>query len=116
MAKHLLIVFWYCSWCQTRWRAVTVYLFKLYIRDLLKSVLGCNIGCNIAGRLVNILAFADDIVLVVPSWRGLQCLLDIIGKAAADIDMLFNTRKTVCMIFSPCVKYKTASVNFQSLV
>ena len=26
--------------------------------------------------------------------------------------MMFNTRKTVCMIFNPCVKYKTVSVNF----
>ena len=62
------------------------YLFKLYIKDFLKSVIGCNIGCNIAGRLVNILAFADDTVLMAPSWRVLQCLLDIIVKAAADID------------------------------
>ena len=69
------------------------YLFKLYVRDLLKVVVKSCIGCNIAGWFINILAYADDMVLLAPSWRGLQCLLDIIDKAAVDIDMSFNTKK-----------------------
>ena len=48
-------------------------------------------------------------VLLAPSWRGLQCLLAIIDKAAVDIDMSFNTKKTVCMIFNPHVKHKLIS-------
>ena len=71
------------------------YLFKLYVRDLLKVVVGSNIGCNTAGCLVNILAYADDMVLLAPSWRGLQCLLDLIGKAATNTDMSFNINKTM---------------------
>ena len=53
------------------------FLFKLCVRDLLKVVVGPNIGCNLAGCLINILVYADDIVVLAPSWRGLQCLLDI---------------------------------------
>jgi len=34
-------------------------------------------------------------VLIAPSWRGLQCLLEVIGKEAVNIDMLFNTNKTM---------------------
>ena len=41
------------------------YLFKLYVRDLLKVVVGSNTGCNIAGCLINILAYADDMVLIL---------------------------------------------------
>ena len=41
--------------------------------------------------------------------RPLQCLLDIIDKAVVDIDMSFNTKKTVCMIFNPHVKHKLIS-------
>ena len=88
------------------------YLFKLYVRDLLKVVVKSCIGCNIAGWFINILAYADDMVLLAPSWRGLQCLLDIIDKAAVDIDMSFNTKKTVCMIFNPHVKHKLISDSF----
>ena len=81
------------------------YSLKLYVRDLLKVVVKSCIGCNIAGWFINILAYADDMVLLAPSWKGLQCLLDIIDKAAVDIDMSFNIKKTVCMIFNPLVKY-----------
>ena len=73
LAKHLC-----CIARGVRQGAVlSPYLFQLYIRHLLKSVVGCNIGFNIAECLVNILAFAEDMVLMAPSWRGLQCLLDI---------------------------------------
>ena len=43
--------------------------------------------------------------------RGLQCLLDIIDKAVVDVDMSFNTKKTVglCMNFNPHVKHKMVS-------
>ena len=88
------------------------FLFKLYVRDMIKMVVGSEIGCNIAGCFVNILAYADDMVLLAPSWRGLQRLLNIIEEAAVAIDMCFNTNKTVCMIFSPCNRYKTVSESF----
>jgi len=44
---------------------------------------------------MNLLAYADDIVLLSPSWCGLQKLLNIIEKAAAAVEMSFNTNKTV---------------------
>ena len=75
--------------------SLSPHLFKLYVTDLLKVVVGSNIGCNTAGCLVNILAYADDMVLLAPSWRGLQCLLDLIGKAATNTDMSFNINKTM---------------------
>jgi len=55
---------------------------------------------------VNILAYTDDMVLLAPSWKGLQDLLNIIDKVAVEINMSFNTKKTVCMLFSPTERYK----------
>ena len=63
-----------------------------------------NVGCSIAGTTINLLAYADDIVLLAPSLRGLQILLNFVEAAADDIKMTFNTKKTVCMIFNPCNK------------
>ena len=51
--------------------------------------------------MINILAYADDLVLLAPSWRALQQLLDKLSVAATSIDMLCNIKKTVCMVFNP---------------
>ena len=37
---------------------------------------------------------------------------NIVEAAAADIEMTFNTKKTVGMIFDPCDKRKLVSANF----
>ena len=41
-------------------------LFCRYIRDLLHDIAQAGIGCNIGGVFINILAYADDIVLLAP--------------------------------------------------
>jgi len=46
-------------------------------------------------RIVYSSAYADDIVLLAPSWHGLQELLNIISTAANEADLCFNTKKTV---------------------
>jgi hypothetical protein len=88
------------------------FLFRFYIRSLIASVTKTTIGCNIGDSFINLLAYADDMVLLAPSWRGLQSLLNIVEAAAIDIKMTFNTKKTVCMIFNPNDKSKIVSDNF----
>jgi len=48
------------------------YLFSRCIRDLLRRVVDCRVGCNVGGCMVNALAYAGDIILLAPSWRVLQ--------------------------------------------
>ena len=36
------------------------------------KITASNIGCNIGGVPANILAYADDMVLMAPSWPALQ--------------------------------------------
>ena len=86
--------------------------FTRYIRELLSGVINSSIGCNIGGYMVNILAYADDIVLLAPSWRARQQLLDKLQVKAGDIDMCCNSKKTVCMIFSPKCQSKTVAYQF----
>jgi len=54
------------------------WFFARCVRDMLAHVARSRIGCNVGGMCINILAYADDIVLLAPSWRGLQQLLDIV--------------------------------------
>ena len=92
-----------------------LFLFCRYIRDLLCDVAQSGIGCNIGGVFINILAYADDIVLLAPSWRAMQVLLVIHESHAAKIDMSCNDNKTVCMVFQPKHRSQIVSVSFLQL-
>ena len=37
---------------------------------------------------INVLAYADDIVVLAPSWRGLQQLLSVLGDHSTNIEMV----------------------------
>jgi len=77
------------------------YLFARYIRDLLCTLAKERVGCNIGSQFVNVLAYADNLVLVAPSWRGLPHLLRILVNESASIDMTCNTKKDCFMVFQP---------------
>jgi hypothetical protein len=77
------------------------YLFRLYVRDLTNSITSMRVGCNVTGIMVNILCYADDMVLLAPSWLALQTLITVLHDNALDIDMTFNVNKTVCMVCKP---------------
>ena len=47
------------------------------------------------------LACAGDIVLLAPSWKALQRLMNLLFQSAQDIGLTCNIDKTVCMVFSP---------------
>jgi len=91
------------------------WLFARYLRDLLSQVVTSRVGCNMGGMFVNILAYADDIVLLAPSWRGLQYLLNIVVQESKAIDMSLNARKSVCIVFTPRDRSKVVMTTFPSL-
>ena len=88
------------------------YLFIRYIRELLYSVINTRIGCNVGGMMMNILAYADDIALLAPSWAAMQCLIEVLAVNIGDIDMICNIDKTVCMVFKPSCRNKIVSQHF----
>ena len=77
---------------------LSLFLFRFYIRNLMLSITSLNIGCNFTDINVNLLAYADDLVLLAPSWRALQRLTRAAEIAGININMAFNTRKTVSMV------------------
>ena len=99
------------------------FLFNLYVESLSLKLNACGMGCIIGNILVNHLCYADDMVLLAPSKRGLQRLLDVCGNYALEHDIIYNTDKSYCMISWPkrflfkfvpsftlqndCLKYKS---------
>ena len=67
------------------------YLFARYLRDLISNVVDSGVGCKIADQILNILAYADDLVLLAPSWSW---LVSILHAQATYIDMTVNIAYT----------------------
>ena len=77
------------------------YLFNLYIDDLSINLNEANIGCYINCQPVNHLVYADDMVILAPSPRALQQLLNICNDYAIKYDISYNVKKTKCMCVRP---------------
>ena len=76
-------------------------LFNVYVDDLSGYMNESLVGCHVANKCVNHLSYADDMVLMAPSVRALQKLLDLCSSYASEHDIVYNTRKSVCMIIWP---------------
>jgi len=48
--------------------------------------------------------YADDILLLTPSLKGLQLMLDKCFKISCDIAVQFNVRKSHCMVIGKMYK------------
>ena len=56
-------------------------------------------GCRLSNIIVIICYnFADDAVIFAPSAKGLQQLLDICSEFAATHNVVFNVKKSQCLI------------------
>jgi len=85
------------------------------MRYLTNSIIKSGIGCHITSRPVKILLYADDLVLLAPSWHAQQSLLNIYANAVAVLDMKFNACKSYTMIFKPYNRAKRVNFIFPSL-
>ena len=72
-------------------------LFNVYVDDLSLKLTALKTGCNLNNTFMNHFMYADDTVLLAPSAVSLQKLINACSQFAADNDMIFNYKKTVCM-------------------
>ena len=71
--------------------------FNVYMDGLSDILCRTECGCTMGGRMLNHLMYADDLVLLSPSAKGLQRLVDICAAYGDIHDIKFNHAKTVCM-------------------
>lgn len=58
-------------------------------------------GVELGGRLLRMLLYADDMVLLSPNLHGLQRMLDVLHMFCADTHMKVNVDKTEVVVFGP---------------
>ena len=77
------------------------HLFNVYTDELTQHLNTLNVGCSINGQLINNLSYADDMVLISPSAKGLQQLINACCNYAERHDIIYNETKTQCMMVIP---------------
>ena len=77
-------------------------LFIVCIDGFSDQLNNSNIGGNFgSGQLVNHISSADDMCLLSFSTSGVPKLLNICDNFNNDHDLIYNSKKTVCMCFTP---------------
>ena len=76
------------------------FLFKLYIDEALTEISANEIGCRLGFLRINILAYADDLVLVADNENNLATLYDILNEKMRHLQLAINKVKSKAMIFS----------------
>ena len=57
----------------------SAFLFNIYINDILDEISNLKVGCKIGINKINIIAYADDMILMAPPVRSLQLLINKIS-------------------------------------
>ena len=76
-------------------------LFAVYMDDLYLQLKDSGSGCHVGNHYVGSLGYADDTVLMAPSLKGLQTILDVSVSSARKHDVIYNGSKSEFLIFSP---------------
>ena len=75
------------------------YFLNIYVNCISDKLRNVNVGCVIGNNVLNHLMYADDLVLIRPSLKGLQRLVNVCSDIGTKLNIKFNDKKTVCMIF-----------------
>ena len=76
------------------------YLFNFFINLMIQECLNANVGAKIDKTNVSIVGYCDDVILMSPTLKHLQILLDICFKYSIEWKIEFNEKKSVFMSFS----------------
>ena len=77
-------------------------LFIVYMDVLIMRLEKAGIGCFIGHEFYGCLGYADDFVILCPSLKGLQNMLDLCSEYGDEYSVNYNATKTVCMAFGVC--------------
>jgi len=72
-------------------------LFNVYVNDLVNSLVDKDCVCHVGSVFFGYFIYADDIILLSPSLIGLQAMLHVCACYGNTHDIIFNSKKSVCI-------------------
>ena len=78
-------------------------LFNVYVNDLVNNLVDKDCGCHVGSVFFGCFIYADDVILLSPSLIGLQAMLDVCACYGNTHDIIFNSKKSVCMVVGKSV-------------
>jgi len=73
-------------------------LFGLYTEELAVRVNKCNKGIQVSDNRIDVLLYADDIVVMAESSEDLQQVLNVVAGYGKDFDVSFSNEKSEVLI------------------
>lgn len=79
-------------------------LFNMFVNAFITNLRAMSIGCTIKSVFLGCLLYADDMILLCPSVRGLQTMLDNCNLTASYLELRFNASKSSCLAIGKLAK------------
>ena len=96
---------WFVGDVGVRQGAVTSPLiFSIFVNDLVNEIRKVGGGIQVCVKLISILLFADDIVLLADTKEELQQMLTVLHKFTEKWRLRVNNKKTKVIVFDPSRK------------
>jgi len=74
-------------------------LFNFYINEVLDTIMNLPVDCSLSCSKMNILCYADDIVLLAPTAQALQFMLDSLSHTIRSLSLKINFQKSCHIVF-----------------
>ena len=81
-------------------RVLSLILFSIYINELIRELEASGFGCYVGHTFYGAHGYADDLTLLALTAMALSSMLRICEDFGAHYDVLFNSKKTVCICLS----------------
>ena len=86
-------------------------LFGIHLDSLINQLRQSGYGCYIGPYFLGCIAYADDLVLISPTIKGLQNMLKISKDYSTSYKVQFNGTKSQFIIFNEKVKSETVAID-----
>ena len=80
------------------------FLFAIYFNDMVTEIIELGLGVSFNNLLIDILLYADDILLVSESKTNMLSMLNVMSNFGINNEIKFNPNKTVYTIFNSKLK------------